>query len=124
VQLQKALFLLSRNLTPGQLQSQAFYEFEPYDYGPFCQQVYSDAEQLQVAEYVSVTRPDAQSYRQYAVTVAGANHAQTLRGQLPEAVREYLDQIVRWVRGLSFESLIQAIYAKYPDMKVNSVFRG
>jgi hypothetical protein len=29
-----------------------------------------------------------------------------------------------WVRAQSFNSLVKAIYDAYPEMKVNSIFRG
>ena len=29
-----------------------------------------------------------------------------------------------WVRSMRFEDLVKAIYTQYPDMRVNSIFRG
>jgi hypothetical protein len=46
VHLQKALFLLGRELTLDQLRVDRFYQFEPYDYGPLCSAVYADADAL------------------------------------------------------------------------------
>ena len=46
VHLQESLFLLSENLTRSQLQVDQFYTFRAYDYGPFCSDVYVDAEAL------------------------------------------------------------------------------
>ena len=38
--------------------------------------------------------------------------------------REYISRVFQWVRALSFEQLVRAIYAQYPEMKENSVFRA
>jgi uncharacterized protein len=123
VHLQKALFLLDRNLSRAQLQVNAFYEFEPYDYGPFCSDIYSDAEELCHEGLVHIDQHLWLSYRQYLVTKPGQAKAEELREMLTRDVTAYLDDVVRWVTSLSFRQLIAAIYKAYPAMKVNSVFK-
>jgi len=123
VHLQKALFLLDRNLSQAQLQVNAFYDFEPYDYGPFCSNIYSDAEELCHEGLVHIDQPLRLSYRQYLATNPGQARAEELREMLTRDVTTYLDTVVRWVTSLSFRQLIAAIYKAYPDMEVNSVFK-
>ena len=123
VHLQKALFLLDRNLSRAQLQVNAFYEFEPYDYGPFCSDIYSDAEELCHEGLVHIDQPLWLSYRQYLATHPGQARAVELRETLTHDATAYLDTVVRWVTSLSFRYLIAAIYKAYPAMKVNSVFK-
>ncbi len=122
VQLQKALFLIGQTLTPTQLQTQIFYDFAPYDYGPFDGAIYLDAEQLEREGLVSINFPPLRS-REYVATPAGVQHAAALEANLTPGVTHYLDEVVQWVSSLSFNELVRAIYAKYPAMKVNSVFR-
>ena len=122
VQLQKSLFLLHQNL-PDRLGVDRFYDFEPYDYGPFDGDIYTDAEALQEEGLVTIDVPLGQRYREYYATPVGLELSGTLRTKLDPAVREYLDSLVRWVRSLSFNALVQAVYSKYPEMAVNSVFR-
>ena len=50
VQIQKALFLASDKAADA-FKQQSRYDFQPYDYGPFDQQVYSDMEQLAPGEW-------------------------------------------------------------------------
>jgi uncharacterized phage-associated protein len=122
VQLQKALFLVSKTLKPKQRQTSTFYRFKAYDYGPFCSEVYSDAEALKEAGLVSITCQEF-SFRHYAATDDGQKKAQELRGELDPEVAAYLDDLVLWVRSLSFVQLVQAIYKMYPAMKANSIFQ-
>ena len=123
VHLQKSLFLLGRRLSGKQLQVEEFYQFEPYDYGPFCSQVYSDADQLRDEGLVHIDQPTSLSFRLYSVTEQGGERANTLRKALDQDVRNYLDRLVSWTSSLSFKRLVSAIYHEFPDMKVNSVFQ-
>jgi hypothetical protein len=124
VQLQKALFLIGRNLTADQRGGTPFYEFRPYDFGPFAQEVYADAEELEAQSLVLIACPPHRAYREYLATRAGLEAAASLRKELDTAVRDYLDRLVSWIRPLSFDRLVRAIYREYPETKVNSVFRG
>ena len=124
VQLQKALFLIARNLTDAQRCTTSFYDFRPYDYGPFSAEVYRDAERLRAEGLVIIDPSSGFAYRDYAATAAGIERASLLRSQLDPSVCEYLDSMVAWVRSLSFNALVQAIYRDYPEMRANSVFRN
>ncbi|TAK25368.1 MAG: hypothetical protein EPO26_03050 [Chloroflexota bacterium] len=120
VQLQKALFLLGKEL-PGEV-GDDFYEFVPYHYGPFSSAVSADAITLQRDDLVEIERPIGQRYVEYRVTTKGVAAAADLRARASVKAVEYLDQVVKWARTRSFAELVRAVYAKYPDMQVNSVF--
>jgi len=122
VQLQKSLFLLSQELTAQEKQCAHFYEFVPYDYGPFASEIYSDAELLEAEGQAKIVRPH-NSYRQYQLTPEGLERAEALRATLSPSALSYLDKVVDWVQQLSFDALVKAIYKAYPEMKANSVFR-
>lgn len=124
VQLQKSLFLLSRNLSHAQLCVKSFYDFQPYDYGPFCSAVYEDAERLARDGLVNIARPPETRFNTYSVTETGAARAHALAAALPKPTFEYLRRVVMWTTSLSFTQLVTAIYRAFPDMKVNSVFAG
>jgi hypothetical protein len=123
VQLQKALFLVAENLSPEQRRTTKFYNFTPYDYGPFDGGVYADAELLERDGDIRIAHPPYQ-HREYLVTPSGLAKAKVLRRELSDDVARYLDGIIRWVRSLTFSDLVRAIYQRYPRMKANSVFRG
>ncbi|HKN62538.1 MAG TPA: hypothetical protein VJW93_15255 [Candidatus Acidoferrales bacterium] len=121
VQLQKSLFLLSKNLTPAQLQRRSLYEFQPYDYGPFDSAVYSDAESLSAAGLIAIE--SGGPARTYLPTTRGLEEARTIREGLDSVAAQYLEDVVNWVLRQSFGNLVRAIYKSYPDMRKNSVFR-
>ncbi len=119
VQLQKALFLLGKKLP---LPPESRYDFEAYDYGPFCSAVYTDAEQLEREGLVVIEHGG--SYRRYIATPEGREQADRLRARLEARARTYLGEVVAFVRRLSFKQLVEAIYAEFPEMRENSVYRG
>jgi uncharacterized protein len=121
VQIQKAMFLMSVEARPlvGQ-----FYEFIPYNYGPFDARVYHDLDSL-AREGLVTTMPFAgRNWKLYAVTPAGLTKAAHSKRSADERGVAYLEKVVDWVSSLSFPQLVRAIYAKYPEYKVNSVFTG
>lgn len=123
VQLQKALFLMSKNI-PARVLGKNFYTFDPYDYGPFCKAIYDDAEILESQELVEVTRPPVSRFNIYAATSSGKSKATELHQGLSAKVLDYSNRVVEFVQSVSFNELVSAIYKAYPDMQENSVFRG
>lgn len=124
VQLQKSLFLLSKKLTRGQLQTGNFYEFDAYDYGPFSRAIYADAEHLELEGFIRIQAPPESRYKTFTVTRAGKKRADEIRDNLDPKVSSFVDKIVQFTQSVSFNELVGAIYKEYPEMKVNSVFRG
>ena len=121
-QLQKSLFLLGQEL-PETLGTPDFYQFIPYNYGPWCRQIYDDAESLASVGLVAVLREPGASYVQYAITVRGRERGANLRALANARGVSYLERIVAWVLRQSFSQLVRAIYQKYPEFRQNSVFQ-
>lgn len=122
VQLQKALFLIGQELSPNERKSVTFYKFRPYDYGPFCSEIYRDADRLQAERLISIqSEPDR--VRHYGAAEPGNRRAKELRGHLDKVALDYLDRVVAWVQSLPFDSLVGAIYKAYPSMAVHSIFK-
>jgi hypothetical protein len=121
VQLQKSLFLLSRNLRPEQLNLPALYDFQPYDYGPFDSAVYSDAEALGADQLITISNDGR--YRTYSIAARGAEESEVLRKQIDANAAKYVDDVVSWVLPKSFGDLVRAIYKTYPEMREHSVFK-
>lgn len=121
VQLQKTLFLIGKNLkdTP-----ESFYDFEPYHYGPFDAEVYSDAGDLEDEGLVLTVHSTSANWADRAITPSGLDRVAELKEDLPPHVPKYVDAVVKWAQSLSFSSLVRAIYEHYPEYRENSVFRG
>jgi hypothetical protein len=121
VQLQKSVFLFGE-LLPDEVLPEDFYEFIPYNYGPFCPEVYRDAERLAEEGLVQISSVTAHGYSQYAATPQGIAEGDRLRKLLPSRVAEHARVIVDWVRAQTFSGLVSEIYRRYPAYRVNSVF--
>lgn len=121
VQVQKAMFLLGREM-PAKV-GPGFYHFEPYNYGPFDSDVYTDLERLANRGLVSVSR-GIRGTRAFSVTPEGLRQGTELLRNADANARSYLDRVVQWVCSLNFADLVRAIYARYPEFKRNSVFAG
>ncbi|HLM99865.1 MAG TPA: hypothetical protein VK335_11310 [Bryobacteraceae bacterium] len=119
VQIQKILFLLGKEL-PNEI-TIPFYNFVPHNYGPFCKDVYSDAERLAADGLVAIERKSA-GYPEYRITPPGSERAMAVAREATPRLLEYLESIVGWAQRQSFSGLVRAIYAKYPEFRVNSVF--
>lgn len=120
VQVQKLFFLLDR-------EAAAFidgphFNFEPYDYGPFDRAVYVELDNLSGQNLARVQSTGR--YRVYTLSQEGFQRGGVILSGLPQGTRTYIVNIANWVRKLSFEQLVASIYNRYPEMKVNSVFRG
>ena len=119
VQVQKLLFLIDREASA--LVGGPFFNFTPYNYGPFDKRVYKEIEALALVGLADIT--EGGGGRNFALTPAGQVQGEQLLNGLPAAAQEYITRVSGFVRGLSFSALVSAIYKRYPDMRVNSVFR-
>lgn len=119
VQVQKMFFLLDQNIS--EKIGGPFFNFQPYNYGPFDKAVYEVLERLAKAGLVSFESQG--SWRTYKLTVQGQREGERILSQLPAGVQDYIDTVSQFVRGLSFTQLVRAIYKAYPEMKQNSVFQ-
>lgn len=122
VQVQKLLFLLNRNI--GERIGGPYFDFQPYDYGPFDREVYSVLNQLTFKQLVEVESVPGRTWNMYRLTEQGEQIGNEQLQQLSEPLRNYVSAVSQYVRRQSFASLVSAIYKAYPEMRENSVFQG
>jgi hypothetical protein len=122
-QIQKAAFLVTRNL-PALVTDGRPYNFVPYDYGPFDQSVYADAEAMRASGIVEISPSPHGRWNMYSASDLGVDQGAQLLNAMNERNRDYVTRVSAWVRSLRFEELVKAIYAQYPEMRANSIFRG
>lgn len=120
VQLQKCLFLISKNLS--NVVGENFYSFIPYNYGPFDSAIYADAQTLINESLVTLARVSGKTWAYYVITPKGNEVATAVSSELTPQVKDYIVKIVHWVQRLSFVQLLTAIYQAYPEYRANSVF--
>lgn len=120
VQVQKLFFLLDQRATRG-IEGPHF-DFKPHHYGPFDKEVYDELEELASEGLVEVLEVGRAGLRTYRLTEQGYDHGRGAVSTLSEPVREYMDEVVSFVRSRSFSELVLSIYKEYPEMRENSVF--
>ena len=121
VQLQKAVFLVSRADLDGL--PEQIYAFQPYHYGPFDSDVYSDAEKLHMQELLLRSPSRNGAWTDTIITPKGWERTDELHSELPDGTVNQIEQIVRTVQALEFSELLRHIYDKHPDFQINSVFQ-
>ena len=119
VQIQKLLFI---NDNEANIAGGPHFAFEPYSYGPFDKDVYNELEAMQLDGLATVARNG--STRMFALTPVGQARGLNILDSLPKQTSRYLKDVSAFVLRLDFAELVSAVYRKYPEMRVNSVFRG
>lgn len=119
-QLQKLFFLMDREA--AQHTGGPYFDFRPYDYGPFDVKVYEEVESIAKQGFAVVD--NSGFYRRYSLTLAGITDGKAALNEFTPGGRDYAARAANWVRSVSFNQLVSEIYKRYPDMKENSVFRA
>lgn len=124
IRIMKGMFLFAKETPEQWMPAEARYEFVPYNYGPCSFQIYSDLDFFVASGLVESTEVPGQSWGLYSVTSAGAKFAEHIAQAMDSRPRKYLSTIRDFVAGLSFNDLLTAVYRRYPDYAVNSVFKA
>ena len=119
VQLQKIAFLVGQEC--AEFVPNSYYKFVPYDYGPFCIEIYSDAKELEERGLVSIDFNPTGGWKEYSATFRSSGADTSL---IPEKVADYIETAVKWAMGLTFRELVSSIYHHYPKYRENSIFNG
>ena len=121
IQLQKCLFLVGRKISTGK----DYYNFKPYDYGPFALEIYRDAEELEKEGLINIVYASNFRWKLYSITPKGKKVVDEIEKRVLQSNIDMINtEIVGWVLEKGFRELVKKIYQKYPDFAVNSVFRG
>lgn len=117
VQLQKIVFLVSEECA-GKLPKD-FYNFDKYDYGPFCIDIYNDVEMLH--DWGLLHIHSAAQRRDDAYSIAAPPSFE--RPPLDAAIIIGITDTVSWVLDMPFDELLRAVYLLYPEYLKNSRFK-
>ena len=120
VQVQKLFFLIDKKIADAV--GGPYFEFQPYNYGPFDSAVYTVLEELESDGYVDII-PN-RNWMNYKLTVQGQEKGEEILNGLPDEAKAFFVKASEFVRRLSFTQLVSAIYKAYPEMRANSVFQG
>lgn len=123
VQIQKAVFLVSRNL-PHLITDGEPFAFVPYDYGPFDSAVYDEAERLASSGLAAIVPSGVGRWNIYSATEEGVRAGIEILASVDVASSEYISNVSQWVRSQGFGALVRSVYEAYPEMRANSIFQG
>lgn len=122
VQVQKLVFLIQKRV--GVPIAGPWFNFEPYDYGPFDAAVYDALDHWDSQGMVeTITSPNLR-WKKYRATVEGSQEGQRILSSLDHSSADYIRELSAWVRRLSFADLVSSIYSEYPEMREHSIFQG
>jgi uncharacterized protein len=124
VRLQKGMFLMAQENRPA---PEERYEFVAYDYGPFSVEIYGDLDALSDAGLLERLQTPGYTWARYRSTATGIAAAQQLVDQMDDGQRaraRYLQELKQGVLRMSFRSLLEYVYSRYPEYGENSVFNG
>ena len=122
VQVQKMFFLFDKNIS-DKLRGE-FFNFTPYDYGPFDVDVYRELEELENEGLVEIQDLyPTLSPKRYRLTDDGLSVGAEIFKSFDDFIQKYILDVVEFVRSMSFAELVAAIYEFYPEMAVNSTFK-
>jgi len=110
------LFFLLRHET-GLAKVRSFYDFVPYDYGPFSFTLYWDLGGLEKNGYV--TRDEGR----IALRGRTVELAEQEARRLPMAIHGAVADVLRHYGRMSQQDLIRAVYSRYPWFALNSKLR-
>lgn len=124
IRVMKGMFLITMETPEDWLSKNDRYEFEPYNWGPFSRDVYSDLEELQGLGYVSIQSMTGRSWNTYALTEAGHHAAESEVESLDPKLVKYVDTVSQFVMKKGFSDLLNAVYKRYPQYATRSMFVG
>lgn len=117
IRIMKSLFLFGQE---SPKRPEAFYEFQPYLYGPCSFKVYDDLAELKGKGLVEENRP---YYRSYRLTQRGIREAKKAWGRLNASTQELLSNTKRSVLSWTFSQLLGHVYQRWPEYAARSMFR-
>jgi len=120
VRIQKAMFIFAMR---GRVSPEQRYDFVPYLYGPFSNDIYRDLGSMVASGHLELGQPAGTSSPSYHLTLAGERLAQVYLDAAPSKQVAYLRRVREFVLAMDFGRLLKAVYEAYPEYATRSVFR-
>lgn len=111
VQVQKIFFLLDEKISDKIGRKQ--WNFTVQDYGPYDNEVYREIENLKAIGQAIIIK---ESMSTFLLTVSGQRAGIIALNELG-TIATYIKELSVWIRSLSFQQLVLAIYRDFPEFK-------
>lgn len=126
IRIQKSMFIFGKETPADWLKGADLYEFEPYNWGPFSQDISRDLAELRrfglVEEVEEVERPGV-TWPLHQATATGQVVAKHVAKHYEPTAIGYLKDVRAYTLRHGFKDLLRAVYQKYPEYAVNTVFK-
>ena len=123
IRIVKGMFIFGQEAPRAWLRGAPMYTFAPYNWGPFSSDIYRDLDALRHAGLVDAIDQVGASWKYHRATDAGrAEAARVAPKWMPDVIR-FLGEVRAYTLRHGFQELLKAVYKKYPEYAVNSVFR-
>lgn len=132
-ELQKLLFLLEKETDFVDIYEDVTFDFQPYKYGPFSEQVYDELELLLALgavkevddkiDYDGIKRDDDRSEyagKKFVLTEKGEKMAREVNKALEDELEEEFLEIIEQYGDLDLEELLFYVYDQYSTYTTNS----
>lgn len=100
-----------------------FFHFEPYYYGPYSLEIYSQLRSL--LDRGLITQPPHQTPQQakYYLTALGRIEAEDAIRKFSPYLAALLEEVVEEISGLSFMNLLRKVYREAPESASRSIVK-
>ncbi len=115
IQIQKMFFLLEKRLG----KEAAFFNFEPYMYGPYDRNLNDIVNEMVKNNEIDVS--NINGVNNYQVN-KNLNHFNN--NFFDEKKAQFIQNLASFIKQKTFKELCFSIYEEFPEMKVNSVFNN
>lgn len=119
IRMQKAVFLVTQQSSMPWHR----YEYEPYNWGPYSQDLSDDLQDCQSARLVTLSFASGARYGRYLLTPDGQAAVDMVWNSLPKRTTDYLQAVRAWVTSKDFNSLLRDVYDEYPSYATKSRWR-
>ena len=124
--LEKLIFVIQKRLIEDKKLgiTASNYDFRPYNFGPFTEEVLDDVESLSLMSLVSIDREG--DNQEYDLTTKGVSAVESLIAKhrlTPEFVSE-IRKIAKFLGDLPLQELVERVYKEYPDYAKNSLIKS
>ncbi|HZV12518.1 MAG TPA: hypothetical protein VFA55_04840 [Candidatus Kapabacteria bacterium] len=122
IRIMKGIFVISKKAASDVLTKIDRYEFVPYMYGPFSQEIYDNLGVLTNVGMVAPVTKLWQSWQYYELTPKGKEAAKLVLNEYDSGLRKFIGEVCAFVQNNTFATLLSKIYEEFPKYAVKSVF--
>jgi hypothetical protein len=124
IRIQKGMFIFGQEAPKDWIPPTERYKFVPYNFGPCSFELYDDLSLLEVLGFLNSEIIPGKSWNYYSLTKKGKGIIPEIMKSFPREAYEFMIQIRQFLKKVTFEILLKAVYKAYPKYAEKSVFKN